>query len=164
MKKYRVGKIINTCGLKGEIKIFPTTDDIKRFNDINTVFIKENKYSISSLRYNKNFVYLFLKDIDTIDKAQKFKGQEMFIDETELRELADDEYMIDDLIGLDVYVDDKKYGTVSGVLNYSANDVLTVKRDIDSKEIMIPMVKEFIKKVDLSEKCMEVKLIDGMDE
>ncbi len=164
MKKYRVGKIINTCGLKGEIKIFPTTDDIKRFNDINTVFIKENKYSISSLRYNKNFVYLFLKDIDTIDKAQKFKGQEMFIDETELRELADDEYMIDDLIGLDVYVDDKKYGTVSDVLNYSANDVLTVKRDIDSKEIMIPMVKEFIKKVDLSEKCMEVKLIDGMDE
>lgn len=164
MKKYRVGKIINTCGLKGEIKIFPTTDDIKRFNDINTVFIKENKYSISSLRYNKNFVYLFLKDIDTIDKAQKFKGQEMFIDETELRELADDEYMIYDLIGLDVYVDDKKYGTVSDVLNYSANDVLTVKRDIDSKEIMIPMVKEFIKKVDLSEKCMEVKLIDGMDE
>lgn len=164
MKKYRVGKIINTCGLKGEIKIFPTTDDIKRFNDINTVFIKENKYSISSLRYNKNFVYLFLKDIDTIDKAQKFKGQEMFIDETELRELADDEYMIDDLIGLDVYVDDKKYGTVSDVLNYSANDVLTVKRDIDSKEIMIPMVKEFIKKVNLSEKCMEVKLIDGMDE
>lgn len=164
MKKYRVGKIINTCGLKGEIKIFPTTDDIKRFNDINTVFIKENKYSISSLRYNKNFVYLFLKDIDTIDKAQKFKGQEMFIDETELRELADDEYMIDDLIGLDVYVDDKKYGTVSDVLNYSANDVLTVKRDIDSKEIMIPMVKEFIKKVDLFEKCMEVKLIDGMDE
>lgn len=164
MKKYRVGKIINTCGLKGEIKIFPTTDDIKRFNDINTVFIKENKYSISSLRYNKNFVYLFLKDIDTIDKAQKFKGQEMFIDETELRKLADDEYMIDDLIGLDVYVDDKKYGTVSDVLNYSANDVLTVKRDIDSKEIMIPMVKEFIKKVDLSEKCMEVKLIDGMDE
>lgn len=164
MKKYRVGKIINTCGLKGEIKIFPTTDDIKRFNDINTVFIKENKYSISSLRYNKNFVYLFLKDIDTINKAQKFKGQEMFIDETELRELADDEYMIDDLIGLDVYVDDKKYGTVSDVLNYSANDVLTVKRDIDSKEIMIPMVKEFIKKVDLSEKCMEVKLIDGMDE
>lgn len=164
MKKYRVGKIINTCALKGEIKIFPTTDDIKRFNDINTVFIKENKYSISSLRYNKNFVYLFLKDIDTIDKAQKFKGQEMFIDETELRELADDEYMIDDLIGLDVYVDDKKYGTVSDVLNYSANDVLTVKRDIDSKEIMIPMVKEFIKKVDLSEKCMEVKLIDGMDE
>ncbi len=164
MKKYRVGKIINTCGLKGEIKIFPTTDDIKRFNDINTVFIKENKYSISSLRYNKNFVYLFLKDIDTIDKAQKFKGQEMFIDETELRELADDEYMIYDLIGLDVYVDDKKYGMVSDVLNYSANDVLTVKRDIDSKEIMIPMVKEFIKKVDLSEKCMEVKLIDGMDE
>lgn len=164
MKKYRVGKIINTCGLKGEIKIFPTTDDIKRFNDINTVFIKENKYSISSLRYNKNFVYLFLKDIDTINKAQKFKGQEMFIDETELRELADDEYMIYDLIGLDVYVDDKKYGTVSDVLNYSANDVLTVKRDIDSKEIMIPMVKEFIKKVDLSEKCMEVKLIDGMDE
>ena len=125
---------------------------------------KENKYSISSLRYNKNFVYLFLKDIDTINKAQKFKGQEMFIDETELRELADDEYMIYDLIGLDVYVDDKKYGTVSDVLNYSANDVLTVKRDIDSKEIMIPMVKEFIKKVDLSEKCMEVKLIDGMDE
>lgn len=164
MKKYRVGKIINTCGLKGEIKIFPTTDDIKRFNDINTVFIKENKYSISSLRYNKNFVYLFLKNIDTIDKAQKFKGQEMFIDETELRELADDEYMIDDLIGLDVYVGYKKYGTVSDVLNYSANDVLTVKRDIDSKEIMIPMVKEFIKKVNLSEKCMEVKLIDGMDE
>ena len=109
-------------------------------------------------------MYLFLKDIDTIDKAQKFKGQEMFIDETELRELADDEYMIYDLIGLDVYLDDKKYGMVSDVLNYSANDVLTVKRDIDSKEIMIPMVKEFIKKVDLSEKCMEVKLIDGMDE
>lgn len=164
MKRYRVGKIINTHGLKGDVKVYPYTDDISRFEDIKYVYFNndEEKIDILNVKYNKNTLILKLKGIDSIELAEKILDTILYIDSDNLRELEEDEYMISDLVGLEVYSSDNDYiGVISNVLQYTANDIYVVNTK-DNKEILIPCVKEFISKISLSDKKVVINVIEGL--
>lgn len=156
-----IGKIINTHRLKGELKIEPLTSNIKRFSDLDRVFVGKDLeiYDVKKVRYAKGFVYLTFLDNEDIDSGLKLKTKEIYIPTDERIDLPEDEFFISDLIGKDVYDLDKKYvGVVKDIYEYPANDVLVIENQ-EGKEIQIPFVKEFIKSIN---EIVVVDLIEGM--
>ena len=106
---FTVGKIVNTHGVKGEIKVIPTTDDPKRFKKLKNIFVERKKletYDIESVRYHKNFVLLKLKGIEDINTAELLKGSVIKIDRKDSLPYKKDEYSISDLFGLHVYTEE----------------------------------------------------------
>lgn len=165
-KYFIIGKIVNTQGLKGEVRVLPTTDDIKRFKllkDI-TVFKKTEtfNYEIENIRFHKQFVLLKLKGIDTMTQAEELKDTEIRIPEEMAIPCAEDEYYIRDLYGLKVITDDgEDLGTLQDIIFTGANDVYVV-RNSENKEILIPAIKQCILNVDILEKIIKVKLLEGL--
>lgn len=161
MNKIKVGEILTTHGIKGELKIKATGKE--NFNrDIN--YFIGNDYDIvkvNSVKYHKGFYLVQFKNLEDINKVLKYKSQFIYIDEKDLINLESDEYYIKDLIGLDVYDTNGLFiGKLTDILEYSANDVYIVKTD--NQEIMIPAVEEFIKDIDIDNKKIVVKIIEGM--
>lgn len=160
-----VGKIVNTHGLNGELKIIPMTSDISRFDYLVFTSIeidgKIKEFKVAGARYHKEFVLLKLKGIDNMTDAEVLKGHELLVDRENARSLDEDEYFIYDLIGLEVYEDDKLLGKLTEVLETGSNDVYVVKPD-DGKEILIPALKSVILNVDSENKRMEVWLPEGL--
>ncbi len=165
MKRYRIGKIVNTHGLKGEVKVYPHTDDMSRFEDAKYLIFEgtDEKLEIESIRYQKAMVYLKFKGKDKIEQVEPFLQREVYVDEENMRELEEDEYMIDTLIGLDVFLQDgQRIGMVKDLLQYSANDVLVL--ECDGKEVLIPFLKQFVPQIDIGGKKMIIAPIKGMIE
>ena len=149
-----LGKITKNQGNKGELRVAPYTNDLRRFELLEFVYLvkpgqgNQTKKTIENIWYHKNFVILKLQGIDDIGEALKYRNYEVMIKEDELLPLAEDEYYIDDLIGLEVILPDEKLlGEVLNVLDTKGTDILVVKGK--NKEYMIPMSKEYIKKIDL---------------
>ncbi len=157
IKYFAIGKIINTHGLKGELKIYPTTDDINRFDLLEKVFINDMEYEIENVRYDKNLVYIKFFGIDDIDQAQKFKGCIIKIPEDLALPLEENEFYLQDLYGLNVYEGENFLGKITDIIQTGANDIYVV----DGK-LMIPAVKQFVLAIDTQNKIMRVKLIKGM--
>ncbi|TFF64875.1 16S rRNA processing protein RimM [Helcococcus ovis] len=161
MNKIKVGKIINTHGIKGELKISKT--GVESFDrDIPYYIGNDNiEYSIEKVRKHKDNVMITLKGFNNINKVLKFKDKDIFINEGDMIGLDDDEYYINELIDMEVYnQDNHKIGVIKDVLKYDVNDIYIVKSK--DHEIMIPAVKEFILSVDLDNRKIVVKLIEGM--
>lgn len=166
MKRYRMGTVAGTHALKGEVKVYPHTDDVSRFEEIDYLLVgdTDEKLLIEKVRYQKNMVYLKFKGKDRIEDVQTYIRKELFVDEENFRTLEEDEYMVDSLIGLDVYLEDgRKIGTSKDILPYVANDVLLIEGE-DGKEHMIPFLDEFVPVVDLEEKKIVISPIKGMIE
>ena len=160
-----VGKIVNTHGIKGEIKIYPYTDDIERFSNLKNVFIGEDKLSVEivNVKYHKNMVLLKLKEFDNINEVIKFKEELVFIHEEDKVELSKDNYFIYELIDCKVFdLDGNSLGYVIDVLQNSSNDIYVIKDK--QKEYLIPAVKQFIKEVNIAEKRIVIDPIEGMIE
>ncbi|NMA67111.1 MAG: 16S rRNA processing protein RimM [Clostridiaceae bacterium] len=169
MKEYlAIGKVVNTHGVKGEIRIIPLTSDLSRFDYllfVNTEWEgKLKEFRVTSARFHKNFVLLKLKGIDTMDDAEKLKGQELLVERKHARKLEEDEYFICDIIGLEVFEDDVYLGVITDVLQTGGNDVYVVNNKETKKEILIPAIKSVVLEVDLENKRMKVKLPEGLDE
>ncbi|MGO1367895.1 MAG: ribosome maturation factor RimM [Senegalia sp. (in: firmicutes)] len=161
MNKIKVGKIINTHGLKGELKILALTDDENRFEDLNEIYIEDTKYTIEKVRYKKNFPMIKFKEFSDINEVLKFKDKYIYIDEKDLVELEKDSYFIFQIKGLMVKtVDGLEIGIVKDVLSPGANDVYVV--DGKEKDHLIPAVKEFIKDINLDEGHIIIKPIEGL--
>ena len=161
MNKIKVGKIINTHGIKGELKISKT--GIESFDRDIAYFIGNDnlEYKISKVRKHKENLMITLDGYNNINDVLKFKDKDIFIKEEDMIELNDDEFYIDDLIDMEVFDEnDQKIGFIKDVLEYDVNDVYVVQTE--DNEIMIPAVKEFILSVNLSENKIKVKLIEGM--
>lgn len=161
MNKIKVGKIINTHGIKGELKISKT--GIESFDRDIAYFIGNDniEYKISKVRKHKENLMITLDGYNNINDVLKFKDKDIFIKEENMIELNDDEFYIDDLIDMEVFDEnDQKIGFIKDVLEYDVNDVYVVQTEDD--EIMIPAVKEFILSVNLNENKIKVKLIEGM--
>ena len=130
MKKHRIGQIVNTHGLKGDMKVYPFTDYPERFEEVEYLYMEtqgDKKYFIENVRYQRNLVLLKLKGIDTIEEAESLRDINLYIDDSNLRELDEDEHMISDLIGLNVYREDlTPVWTIVNVLKYTANDVYVI--------------------------------------
>lgn len=165
-KKLEVGQIVNTFGIKGEVKVTPFTDNINRFDDLKKVYVKTKKedklYKVENVRYHKNMVLLKLEGIDNPEQAELLKNAFLEIDREDAVPLKEGQFFIADLIGLEVYTDEGKLlGKVDDIYNTGANDIYVVKDEL-GKQILLPGIKEVIKQVDLESEKIIVHLIPGL--
>ncbi|NLW02173.1 MAG: 16S rRNA processing protein RimM [Clostridiaceae bacterium] len=160
-----IGKIVNTHGVRGELRVIPMTSDISRFDYLLYTWIrvegKPREYRVSKVRYHKQFVLVKLQGIDNMTDAEALKGCELLVDRQNARPLEEDEYFICDLIGLMVYEGDKLLGELTEVLETGSNDVYVVTGE-DRKEILVPALKSVVTQVDLKNRRMQVKLPEGL--
>ena len=165
-KRLEVGQIVNTFGIKGEVKVTPFTDDINRFDDLKKVYVKTRKESklhkVESVRYHKNMVLLKLEGINNPEDAELLKNSFLEIDREDAIPLEEGQYFIVDLIGLDVYTDEGNLlGKVDDIYNTGANDIYVVKDEL-GKQILLPGIDDVIKEVDLDSGKIIVHLIPGL--
>lgn len=163
----QVGAIANTHGIAGEVKIFPMTDDIKRFKKLKEVYLETGKervlLHVVSCKFIKNQPVLKFKEFANINEIEKYKRCGLFVTRDQAVPLGKDEYYIADLIGLTVLNEENKevIGTLSDVLQTGANDVYVVTTE-DGKEVLLPVIRECIKKVDLENGQVLVHLMKGL--
>ena len=165
-KRLEVGQIVNTFGIKGEVKVTPFTDDINRFDDLKKVYVKTRKedrlYKVENVRYHKNMVLLKLEGIENPEQAELLKNAYLEIDREDAIPLEEGQYFIVDLIGLDVYTEEGNLlGKVEDIYNTGANDIYVVKDEL-GKQVLLPGIKEVIKEVDLDNEKIIVHLIPGL--
>lgn len=162
----KVGKIVNTMGVKGEVKVIPLTNDVDRFNDLEWVYIlrkdKRDKINIQSVRFHKNFVLIKFEGIDDMTAAERLKESYIQVDREHAVELDENEFFICDLIGCNVLTTSgEELGEVNDVFPTGANDVYVVKAK-NGKEVMVPAIKQVIKSVDVENKKIIVELMEGL--
>lgn len=162
----RVGVISSTHGIKGEVKVFPTTDDVKRFKKLRRVFLTyKNDFlelEIASVKFFKQFVILSFKGYEDINKIEKYKGCDLLISREDAVPLANNEYFICDLVGCKVVTDENtELGTLTDVLCTGANDVYIVKTE-DDKEILLPVIDECILDVDIENRLVKAHVMKGL--
>lgn len=169
MQYVSVGKILNFHGIQGEAKVGFSKNQSDFLKGLKVVFIKvQNEYKkldISSVRFNKTFALIKFVGINSINDILPYKGCLIFVDSATIREsLAEDEFLIDELVGLSVEdLDGKNLGVVVGVSNNGANDLLSVKSK--SKKIcLVPFVKDLVPTVDIAGKKIIIKNIEGLIE
>ena len=163
---FEIGQIVNTSGLKGVVKVNPFTDDMSRFEELKKVFIEKNKelteYEIEEVRYHKNQVLLKFKNIDSIEEAEKFRNCYIKISRKDAKKLPEDTYFIVDLIDINVYLENNEYvGKIIDVFSTGSNDVYIIKRE-ENSDLLIPAIKDVVKKVDIKNKKMIINLIKGL--
>lgn len=162
----RVGVITSTHGVRGEVKVFPTTDDMNRFKKLKTVILdtgKEHKtLTVEQVKFFKNMVILKFKGFDNINDVEMWRQKDLLITRDQAVKLSPDENFIVDLIGLTVVTDEgETLGVMKDVLQTGANDVYIVKTS-SGKEILLPAIKDCILKVDLEKGEMLVHVLDGL--
>lgn len=162
-----IGKIINTHGIKGEVKIYPLTDNIKRFDNLKKAYIGQDKQevNIKTVKYHKNLVILKFAEFNDINEVLKYKDSSIYVDEKNLVELPENHYFIHQLIGLEVYTEDKVFiGNIINVLDGPRNDIYIIKDKDSNKEYLIPAVRQFIKNINIDDNKMIIDPIEGMIE
>lgn len=155
------GKIVNTHGLKGEIKVYSYTDDDENVLRLKAVYIQNTKYKVQSMKQFKNMFLMKLKDIDTIEEAENLVDKMCFRKIKAGESNDEDGYFIKDLIGIEVFENNEKIGTLKEVFKTGANDVYEVV-DENGKSIYIPAIKQVVKSIDINSKKMVVKLMEGL--
>ena len=166
MDLYQVGAITQTHGVRGEVKVFPLTDDVMRFKNMKDLILDTGREQITlevtSARPQKNLVILKFKGYDSINDVEKYKGAKLYVTKENRVACDEDEYFIADLIGLTVVTDDGSVlGTLTDVLQTGANDVYVVHLEA-GKEVLIPAIKDCIKEVDVENGKMVVHLLKGL--
>ena len=162
----RVGVITSTHGVRGEVKVFPTTDDAKRFKKLKHVMIDTGKelkpMEIEQVKFFKNMVILKFKEFNNINDIEKYKGKDLLIRRDQAVKLAPNENFITDLIGLKVVTDEgKEFGTLTDVLQTGANDVYVIE-SLEGKEYLFPAIPQCILDVNLESQMVTVHILDGL--
>ncbi len=164
----QVGVITSTHGIRGEVKVFPTTDDAGRFKKLKQVILDTGKekmdLEIAGVKFFKNMVILKFQGIDDINEVQKYCKMGLFVTRENAVKLKKDEYFIADLIGLSVISDEEEdLGMIKDVLQTGANDVYVVTMP-DGGELLIPAIRQCIKEVDIAGGRVVVHLLEGLRE
>lgn len=162
----QVGVISSTHGIAGEVKVYPTTDDVTRFDYLKDVILDTGKekleLKISKVKYFKNMVILKFKGINNINDIEKYKGCSLLVTRENAVELEEDEYFICDLIGLKVVTDEgEDFGELVDVMQTGANDVYVVKTN-ENKEVLLPAIAECVLEVNIDEGFMKVHIMNGL--
>ena len=153
-ERIKIGKIVNTFGIKGELKVYPYVDYI---DELSKIYIDNKEYTLSKSRNQKNVVIIKIKGLDDINLVEDFKNKEIEIDRVDLPKLKEGEYYIEDLIGLDVYTDEGKLlGKLDDIFNTDANDIYQVNN------ILLPAIPDVIKKIDIENQKIIVHIIKGL--
>lgn len=164
--KLRVGVISSTHGIRGEVKVFPTTDDPARFKSLKKVILEAKRetleLTVERVKFFKQFVIVKFKGIDDINDVEKYKGAELWVTREDAVPLEEGEYFIADLIGLTVMTDEgEKLGTLKDVLQTGANDVYEVTMS-GGKTVLLPVIDECVLDVDLEKGEVLVHVMDGL--
>lgn len=162
----QVGVITTTHGVRGEVKVFPTTDDASRFQELKSVMLDTGKemrtLEIAGVKFFKNLVILKFKGIDDINEVEQYRKKGLYVTRENAVALEENEYFIADLIGLQVQTSDgEALGEIADVLQTGANDVYVVRRQ-DKSDLLVPAIRDCIKSVDIPEGMMTVHLLPGL--
>lgn len=161
-----IGDIVNTQGIKGEVRVIPCVDDVTRFELLDRVYLdkkgKITEYQVENIRYHKQFVLLKLIGVNDMTAAEALKGSVVKITEDMAIPCAEDEYYLKDLYDMTVVTDDgEELGIITDVLFTGANDVYVVTPK-KGRDILIPAIKQVILDVDIENGKMTVKLLEGL--
>ena len=165
-KQLQVGVISSTHGVRGEVKVFPTTDDVTRFRQLKKVYLDTGRemlpLEIQNVKFFKQFAILKFKGIDNINDIEKYRGKSLMIDREDAVDLEEDEYFIADMIGMKVCTEDGSgFGTLKDVMETGANDVYIID-SLEHGEVLIPAIRECILDVDMDEERMTIHLMEGL--
>ena len=160
-----IGKIINTHGIKGELKVLSLTDDAKRYDNLKCLFVEEKgvlkNYDIEYVRYHKGFILLKLRGVESMEQAESMRSHVLKVHRKDAVKLPEGSYFICDIIGIQVIdTNGKELGLLEDVLKTGSNDVYIVRKD--GKEILIPALKTIVKSIDLQSEKMIVDLPEGI--
>lgn len=167
--RFQIGAVSVAHGVRGEVKVFPMTDDPARYKKLKQVIVQkkngaEETLAVESARFFKNMVLLKWKGIDNRDDAERYRGSALFVPREDAVPLQENEYFIADLIGLSVFTEDgEALGELTDVLQTGANDVYEVTTE-KKKKILIPAIRDCILQVDVEAGRMEVHLLPGLAE
>ena len=167
---FRVGIITSLHGVKGAVKVYPTTDEIRRFDRLKKVFFSRDEagekilgqLEISSVQYQKEMVILKFKSVDSAETAEKLKGGSIWIPDDEAIPLAEDEFYIRDFLGAQVWREETLYGTVTDILETGANFVLEIEKTTGGS-ILLPVIHDCILKMDLDQHQIVIRLLEGLE-
>ena len=162
-----VGIVINTFGVKGEVKVMPLTNEPSDFSGFAKVFLGKPgedtvEYVVRKARAHKKWVILRLEGVDNRDDAAKLRDLNIYIPKDVLGELPEDTYMESDLIGMEVFNTKAEFiGVISDILKTKANDVYQIRSE-DGRELLIPAIKDVVKEVDIEANKMTIEPIQGL--
>ena len=162
----QIGVITTTHGVRGEVKVFPTTDDPMRFKKLKQVILDTGKEQIelevAGARFFKNLVILKFKGSDNINDVEQYRQTSLYVTRENAVPLGENEYFIADLIGLKVVSDEgEELGDLSDVLQTGANDVYVVSKE-NTPDLLIPAIRDCIRQVDIENGTMQVHLLAGL--
>lgn len=162
----RVGVIANTHGVHGEVKVYPTTDDMGRFKKLKEALLKKDNSELlvhtESARFFKNMVILKMKEFNNLNEVEKYKGFDILVDREHAVKLKENEYFICDIIGAGVFTEDgKKFGILKDVMATGANDVYEVLME-NGKTVLFPVIDECVLSIDTEKKEVVVHIMDGL--
>lgn len=163
---FKVGIITSTHGVRGEVKVFPTTDDPRRFKRLKEVILNDGKEQISleieSVKFFKQFVILKFKGIDNINEVEKYRKCELYVTRKNAVRLSRDEYFIADLMGLTIKDEDgADIGVLREVMETGANDVYIIDLN-DGRELLLPAIKQCVLEVDVEAGFMKIHIMEGL--
>ena len=165
-EKFKVGIITTTHGIRGEVKVFPTTDDSRRFKRLKDVLLdtgkEELRLEIEGVKFFKNLVILKFQGLDSINDVEKFKGCGLYVPRANAVRLRRDEYFVADLIGVEGFLEDgSRFGVLKDVLETGANDVYIFDTERYG-EVLVPAIKDCILAVDVEAGKMRLHLLPGL--
>ena len=164
---FEIGKITGTHGIRGTMRVFPTTEDPSRFERLKEIIVeirgKQETFHIQKVAFHKQFVLLTVKEITDINVAELYKNGRILFPDAMAIPLGEDEYYNRDLYGLKVVTEEgEELGEITEIFPTGSNDVYVVKKDGKGKELLLPAIKDCIKNVDLENSVMTVKLLEGL--
>ena len=166
--RLKVGKIVNTHSLKGEVKVISSTDfEEERFKKGSKLLITRGNQLIrevvvQSYRNHKNFLLVKFEGIDSVEEAEKLKNLQIKIDSDEVGELEENEFYFHEIIGCEVFDEnDKNLGEIIDILTPGANDVWVIKGE-NGKEILIPYIEDVVKQIDIINKKVNIEVMEGL--
>lgn len=163
---FQVGIITATHGLRGEVKVYPTTDDPKRFKRLKEVLLDTGKglepFEVESVKYFKQLVILKFRGFDSIDDVEKLRRRSLYVTRENAVRLGRDEYFIADLMGLRIQDETgADIGVLRDVIETGANDVYVIDLS-DGRELLLPAIRQCVLKVDMEEGIMQIHILDGL--
>ncbi len=164
--RFQIGIISSTHGIRGEVKVFPTTDDVRRFGKLKEVILDTGKgdlnLSVQSVKYFKQFVIVKFEGLDDINAVEKYRGKSLYVTRENAVRLQKDEYFIADLIGLSVQDETgEPIGVLEDVLGTGANDVYRIRLN-DGRELLLPAIRQCVLEVDVQAGFMKVHILEGL--
>ena len=163
---FQVGVITKTHGVHGEVKVFPMTDDVRRFKKLKKTILNTKGGNIElqceSAKFFKQYVILKFKGYDTIESIEKYCGCGIFVTREDAVKPGKDEYFIADLIGLSVISDDEsEKGVIKDVIVTGANDVYDIALDC-GRQLLLAAIKQCVLDVDMNERVMKIHILPGL--